>query len=481
MKSIDSTRQHLRPRRQPLLRTLLIALLTLSLSAPDSSKVEWTADIEEGLVRAEEEGRVIVLALGVVSESRSEAHLKEIYSEKKLAGYFEESVNIAGWSFEQDEEKKLPRLEGMKPSDHLNNLAVIIERWLEPNLEGVVALPQHVWLSPKGEVLLSCTYEVEMEEFAWCFDEAMRRAGIEDRPALMKGAHPPRRLLLGQVYRLIDGDKLGRGLKPDELDSLLEEVKRRNLSERDRGDVIQIIFTDEEDGVEYLTRQFGLWELVGPRIAPVIDGTFELIGGSASPKYLECLKKFASHNRANLRMRVAAAYEQIGHTDGLSAVKKALKKEKDDDVRAEWVRALGGCGRGDKSTSKTLIRLAEKEKDDRVRRNAILALGHLLPEEAAEETLMQIAEEGEGDDRWAAVLGLALGRATGARELIEEMKEGEDDEDILKIIERSLRVLDGGNLYAIQSSFALISESEIARWRLFFRPVPEGYGADDGE
>ncbi len=463
------------------MRTLLIALISLSLGTPDSAKVEWTADIEEGMVRAEAEGRVIVLALGVVSESRSEAHLKEVYSEKKLAGYFAESVNIAAWSFELDEEKQLPRFDGISPSDHLNNLAVIIERWLEPNAEGVVALPQHVWLSPKGEVLLSCAYEIEKEEFAWCFEEAMRRAGIEDLPKPMKGAHPPRRLLLGEVYRLIDGDQLGRGMKPDELDELLQRVKKRNLSERDRGDIIQIIFTDEEDGVEYLTRQFGLWELVGPRIAPVIDGTFELIGGSASPKYLECLEKFASHNRASLRMRVAVAYEQIGDTEGLSAVKKALKKEKDDDVRAEWVRALGACGRGDKSTSKTLVRIAEKEKDDRVRRNAILALGHLLPDEGAEEALVELATGGEGDDRWAAVLGLALGRSIGARGLIEGMGEGENDEDILKIIERSLRVLDGGNLYEIQSSCALISESEISRWRLFFRPVPAGYGADEGE
>ena len=142
---------------------------------------------------------------------------------------------------------------------------------------------------------------------------------------------------------------------------------------------------------------------------------------------------------------------------------------------------MGACGRGDKSTSKTLVRLAEKEKDDRVRKNAILALGHLLPDEGALEALMAIAEEGEGDDRWAAVLGLALGRATEARELIEGMKEGEDDEDILKIIERSLLVLDGGNLYEIQSSFRLISESEIERWRLFFRPVPKGFGAEDKE
>ena len=225
--------------------------------------------------------------------------------------------------------------------------------------------------------------------------------------------------------------------------------------------------------MEYLTRQFGLWELVGPRIAPVIDGTFVLIGLAAPPKYLETLEKFASHNRASLRARVAVAYEQIGDSDGLAVVKKSLKKEKEEEVRAEWVRALGACGRGDKSTAKTLIRLAEKEKSELVRRNAILALGHLLPEESVLEALMELATQAEGDDRWAAVLALALGRATEARELIAGMEEGESDEDMLKIIRRSLRVLDGGNLYEIQSSFALLSESEIYRGRLFFRPGGE--------
>ena len=226
--------------------------------------------------------------------------------------------------------------------------------------------------------------------------------------------------------------------------------------------------TDEADAAEHFTREIGLWELfVGPSR---IDGAFGYVGTWSTVLYLDLLERFSGHNRPSARAQIAVAYEQIGHSDGLAVVKKALKKEKDDEVRAEWVRALGACGRGDKSTSKTLVRLAEKEKNTRVRRNAILALGHVLPEKGALEALMELATEGDGDDRWAAVLALALGRATDARELIAGMNEGEDDEVVLKIIERSLRVLDGGNLYEIQSSFSVISESEIYRGRLFFRP-----------
>ena len=460
-------------------------LLALSLLAPGeelshaasrSAKVEWTANLEEGMERAAEEGRVVLVALGSVEEARSTAHVKEIYSSKKLSDYFAAAVNIPAWSCSLGEERALPRFSKLDPEDHVNNLIVATERWLKPNAKGVVPLPQHLWISPEGELLLSCPYEIDVEEFAWCFDEALRRAGVDERPELVKGAHPPRRLLLDDVLVLGDDDDLGRGLTPDELDALLKEMNKRFLTERDREDVIRVLFTDEDSAVSFLGKQFGLWELGGPRVAPIIDGTFELLGTISSKRYIDTLDAFATHNRASLRARVAVAFEQIGHPDGLSTVKKALKKEKDDEVRAEWVRALGACGFGQKSALNTLVKLAEKEKDDRVRRNAILALGHLLPAEGAFEFLTELLESVEGEDRSAAILALAMGRATAARELIAGFEEGEDDEDVLKLIRRSLKVLDGGNLYEIQSSFSLISESDVGRARLFFRAggIPTG-------
>jgi hypothetical protein len=445
-----------------------------------SAKVEWTADIEEGLERAAEEQRVVVIALGVVGEARSERHAKELYSNKKLSSYFKESVNIPGWSFSVDEERALPRFSKLEPGDHVNNLVSATERWLRPNSEGVIPLPQHLWISPGGELLLSCPYEIEAEEFAWCFDEALRLAGVEERPSQVKGAHPPRRLLLGEVLALSDEDDLGRGLKEVELDALLKEMNKRMLTERDRGDVISVLFTDEDAAASFLSKQFGLWELGGPRVAPIIDGTFELLGTISSKKYLDTLERFSSHRRSSLRARVAVAYEQIGHSDGFAAVRKALKKEEDDEVRAEWVRALGATGLGEKSALSTLVKLAEKEDDDRVRLNAILAIGHLLPAEGALDFLSELVRTGEGEDRWAAILGLALGRATSARDLIADLEEGEEDEEMLKIIRRTLRVLDGGNLYEIQSSFSLISESSIGRARLFFRAGGIPTGGDAG-
>lgn len=453
--------------------SLAVLLLGLTFHASGPAKVEWEVDIEAGQSTAEEEGRIILLALGIVGERRSAAHVKALYSNKKLGDHFSRSVNFAAWAFGVGEERDLPDFGDMEPSDHLNNLVVITERWLKPNSSGVIALPQHVWLSPKGELLLSCPWEIDAEEFAWCFNEALRRAGIEERPKPYKGAHPPRRLLLGDVYQVIEADELGRGLTTEELEVLISDLSKRFPGVEDRAAILQMLFTDEDEAASYFKMQIGMWELGGPRVAPIIDGSFEFIGMASTAKFLPVFEQFCSHNRAGLRARIAVGYEQIGHSDGLVAVKKALKKEKDDDVRAEWVRALGACGRGNKSVSKTLVRLASKERNDRIRRNAILALGHVLPEKGALEQLTELVEEGEGDDRWAAVLALALGRELGSRELIEGLKAGEKDPELLEIIDASLRVLDGGQLHEIQSSFEDISESIHKRWRLFFHAVGE--------
>jgi hypothetical protein len=439
-------------------------------------KAEWTPTVEEGLALAAKEKRPILLALGAVGEARSEALKKEIYGNRKLAAFFESSVNIAAWAFVEGEARRLPDFGDTTPEDHAANWKVVTERWLSPNGAGVVALPQHLWLSPEGEVLVSCPWEIDAEEFSWCFDEALRRMGKEERPALLKGAHPPRRLLLGEVVQVSDEDSYGRGFKPAELEELLKEKKKRDLRMGDYLDVMGILFTDEEEAVIYMTQQLGLWEFGGPAVSEIIDGSFTLVGLVSPASYLDLLEKFAAHNRASARAAVAAAFEQIGHPSGLTAVKKALKKEKDDEVRAEWVRALGACGRGNKAIAKTLIKLAEKEKHTRVRLNAILALGHVLPEDGAFQFLTEFSRNAEAEERQAAILALALGRATGARGLFTGLQGPTVFGETERVLEISLAVLDGANLYKIESDVSRISGATIPRQRLFFRgklPTPK--------
>ena len=329
-------------------------------------KLNWTPDAKKAVVDAAEQKRVLFLSIGFVGEERSEAIRKSAFSNKAVIAQAAETINIPAWTWALGEEKKLPEFGEAEPFDHSANLAKATSEWLAPNSLDTIAVPQHVWFNADGEILVSCPWEISAEEMSWCFDEALRRGGMESRPAMAKGAHPPRRLLLGLVHEISGDDDLGRGLSSKEIQPIMEELKKGWVSMRNTEDLIRIMFSKDEDGVEFIDQQLGLWDFGGGAMSGIIDGTYGLVGMISPVEYLELLESKTEAPRDSLRATVAVAYEQMGRSEGLSAVKKALKREKSDFVRAEWVRALGACARGDKSTAKALIKLAEKDKDPRV-------------------------------------------------------------------------------------------------------------------
>lgn len=426
---------------------------------------EWESDAEAALARAAEEGRVVLLALGAAGEGRSERHAKKVYGNKVVKGLMGQTLNVPAWSFAMEDKKKLPSFGGLGPREHAGNFGFIVEEVLRPNASGVVALPQHVWVGPDGKILLSCPFEMTALELAWCSEEALRQAGVSHELKAIKGAHPPRRLLMGETYRVLDADELGRGLTKEELKATLSELSKRFLTMGDRAEVIKVMFTDEDPAIDFLVKQFGLWEMA-PRMEGVLDGTVGLAGLIAPVGYLEMLEPLTQHRRASLRAQVAVAYEQIGSDEGYSSVKKALSKEKDDAVRAEWARAVGASGRGNKSASKVLRKLVTEKEVPRVRRSAILALGYVLPEDGAREALVEQLTTGPVLDREAAILALGLARDVASREAIAKLAE---DPELEGSVRATLGVFDGGNLSLLESAVARVTESEISRARVFFR------------
>lgn len=449
--------------------------------APSVPPLTWTARIDEALSLAEAEQRVIMVALGEVLEGRTERHEKGLYSARDAAKATAATINVPAWSFETEEQKKLPRMKGVEPRNHRNNLATVCERWIEPNEQGVIALPHHLWIGPDGNLLLSCPWELEGAELAWCTDEALRRAGVEERPELPADARPPRRLLVGESFRVFDEDEYGRGLKPDELTETLSKLNKRFVGMGDRGDVIRIMFTDEPDASDFLLKQIGGWDLGGGGFGgrggggfgggAIVDGTVELLGTISPPLFIEVLEETARGRSPSRRARTAVALEQIGSEEGLSIARKGWKSEKDDAVRAEWIRALAACGRADKGSVRTVVKAAAKDDSALVRRSALIGLGHVLPSDDALEALQEAIGGPRAEERDAAVLALALGRAREHVALVEAVLESDLEDASRRTAEAALAVLQGGALYDLEGEVRRVSESEIGRGRIFFRPV----------
>lgn len=464
--------------------TILLSLLpgtlapTSTVEPPSAgSKIEWTAQIDRALELASAEQRVVMVALGEAQEGRTRRHVREVYPNKVATKAASVTVNVPAWSFTEDESKKLPKMKGVEPRNHRNNLATVMEQWITPNANGVIALPHHLWLGPDGSLLLSCPWELEPEELAWCTDEALRRSGIEERPELPDGARAPRRLLVGESFRVIDEDELGRGLETDELEEKLSGLAKRFIGMGDRGDVIQIMFTDEPDASDFLAKQIGLWDFGGGRGGggggAIVDGTVELLGTISPANFIEVLDETARSPSSSRRLRTAVALEQIGSPDGLSLAKKGWKSEKDEAARPEWIRALAACGRSDKGSIRTVIKAAAKDDNPLVRRSALIGLGHTLPNKDALKALEAALQGALAPERDAAVLALALGRARDQRSLVQGVLDSDLEDQSRRTAEATMAVLEGGPLYSLSNEFKRISESEVERGRIFFRPVGE--------
>jgi hypothetical protein len=448
---------------------LSVAVFATSAVVSAQGKVDWTPLLKDALELAKAQNRIVFVSMGAVGEARSEQIRKAAFSHSGLVKQTEFSFNVPAWSIPVNSKRKLPTFGKASELDHHENLVECMDQWLAPNLEDAIALPQHLWIDGAGKLLLSCPWELSAEEFSWCFQEAFRLAEVKDAPPAIDDAHPPRRLLMGEAFELLDDDTLGRGLLESELEEMIKRLNKRFLAWSDAGDVGRITFSDFDDAVEFVEQQIGFWEIGGSRAGPIINGSLAIIGNMSTPRFLELLEKYAERPSANTRAQVAVSIEQIGHPDGVSIAKKGLKKEKDDAVRAEWVRALGASGRNDKATGRSLIKLAQKDKDPRVRLNAILALGHVLPDAGARDFLVDLAELGGGEAQLAAVLALGLGRDRESVDLLTKLSK-EDPGDVLKThLDIVLRVLNGANLYELEVLFKNLDGSNLDRKRVFFR------------
>ncbi len=463
------------------LATLAAALL-LAASAPAQNKLDWTPDVDQALEQAAAESGVLFVSIGFLGDLRSEAIRKEAFSDKAVIAQAQQTINVPAWTWAIGDEKKLPAFGEAEAVDHAANLAYATSNWITVNELGTFAVPQHVWLDAEGQVLLSVPWELSAAEMSWCFDEALRLAGKQERPAPAKEAHPPRRLLLGAVVSLLEDDEFGRGLTEDELEPTMARLKKGFVTARNREDIARIMFTPDEDGAKFLEQQIGLWDFGGPATAGIIDFMYGLIGILAPVEYLELLEAEIESQRASLRAIVAVGYEQIGHPDGLKAVKKGLRAEDEEEVRPEWVRALGACARGDKSVAKQLIKLAEKDDNARVQINAILALGHVLPQADARDWLADQASRASGERQRAAVLALALGRERSAIDTLMALQSKVKLADTVAAVDAALRVLEGANLFELEDAVRAIDGSDYARPRLYYRPkmeLPEPEGGGD--
>ncbi len=456
---------------------LALPLLVLSLQPP-SGGVEWETNLSAALEGAAERGGVVYVAVGMRGEGRTARLRKEVWDERDaVTAAGGASFLIACADIHRDG-KQCPVYSGVSCRDHMRLEVELREELLAASASGVVATPQHVWLDPEGEVLLSVPYELDLDELRWCFWLARARVDEERAGPSPEDARPPRRLLVGELYAPGPVDPLGRGLTTVEVEENVKELKGSMLGGGRIGRMLRLLFTDEEEAVDYARMELGS-ALLSWGGTQMLERAVHTMGVLSPAEYWEVIAGFTREAKPSVRNETAVALEQLGERRALKVVKAALSKEKDPLVRKNWLRALGACGWKDKSTRKSLLKTVQKEADDLQRRNALFALGYLLPHPDVDARLR---EELRGaalpEDRLAAACAMALSRRPSFRPDLAQAIEGCADEKLRDDLERAASVLAGENLREIEEPATRVLGDTLKRERIFFHarggPVVSG-------
>ena len=494
-----------------LTATVFSALAALGWSpspAPRVADIEWRASREAALEEAKASNRVVFLAVNMDGERANDELADKTYAQKSIVGFSLLTVNLVASAFEHSS-GKCSRFGGITCADHMACDIWARESILQKDEEGYVIAPQHVWLAPTGEVLLSVPYAVTEGELEWCFGTAISMNDPNADVKLSSKARAPRRLVKGGVAKPDTVGPAGSGaLTRDEVLALIEEVKR-GLNPEQRARAVQRIMTaDEPEAIEFVRTELrsgggnargggggggrggrGGGGGGGGRNSEDRRPAHLRTMGTVSPSsYWEIAAEYLDDSILEVRAEAVVALEMLAAPDSVRVLQSALKKEKDDTVRKNILRALGTAGATDKKVHAALEKAVLKEKDEIIRRNATLALGSLAQSASVDALLTEILadEERTHRERAAAVCAMALTRRAEWLELLRpalraaqaaeagEIPEGEPEgfvptDDLLAALQAAVQLLEGGDLSVLKDAVTAAGRDTIPRERWFGR------------
>ncbi|MED6334947.1 MAG: HEAT repeat domain-containing protein [Planctomycetota bacterium] len=450
-----------------------------------AADIDWQPSYEAALLRAADEDRVLFVAVNMDGERANDRTADKTYHDKTIVGLSEHTLNlVASLSEHAKPDRTCPRFGDVTCADHRRVDIDVRENVLAPDDEGYVIAPQHVFLKPDGEVILSVPYEISAAELEWCFVTALQVVDPDFTHRLSAGARAPRRLIMGAV------SGAGAGQPPptrEELMELISEVKKGSLRGGERMAALRrILLADEPEAIEFIRTELRR----GPQVGRGGGGRrggggggrgggdrrdqrgplLHTIGVRSPISYWEVLVEFATGSDALLRAEAVVALEQLAAPDSVRDIRSALKREKVIEIEKNLLRALGSAGAADKKTRETLLSRVKKEKDALLRANAIVALGYLTRDEEVDERLHELLEGDDTDARVAAACAIAL---TREKEWLEPLQaaatvaEENNDKTFEAACSGARAVLEGGDLKPIESALTGVCRDEIARERLF--------------
>lgn len=464
-----------------------------NLASAVGSRIEWELSVPVALERAKAENRVIFLAINMDGERANDLMAGTLYRSPKIVELTKSTVNlVANREEHRDGMRDCARLGGIPCSAHRSvDVGMRGRGWVRPDPRGFVVAPQHVWIAPNGKVLISVPYQVSEAELVWCFHEALRIHDAESAPALPETAVQPARLIRGDVFdsarhrdrpsRNTPGSGAARNRPapptPEEVTALLENLRAvEKQTESTEAAFTPAVFdrlvrSDMTEAVEFIGARLAVTRGDRALSHAVRTAAVRTIGASSPPVWWKALEPLATDSSKHMRNEVAVAFEQLAALDSNRTVRNAYNRERDADVKKNWIRALGATAGDDTWSQRTLAKLATDSRDEAHRINAIAAILTLDPPgNIAHDALVEALGHESAATRQAAGCAIAILGEAELRDAVATRWSEEPDDSVREVLDEALRALDGdaGAVEGVTTRLRVLVGDKIPRDRGVF-------------
>lgn len=443
---------------------LLLAFSGLPVVA-SAAQIEWQSTYAVALERAQQEQKVLFLAVNMDGESANDLAAKKLYKDKTLAGLSTQTINLIASQSNHSGAKTCSRFGGLTCEEHQQVDIQARKNIIKEGFDGRVIAPQHVFLNSQAEVILSVPFQISQAELHWCFVTALRKADPTYKGKLPSQARAPKRLIMGDVFDPGSAGVETRPLNEQELEETIKKLRAGLKGPERVAALFRIVTTDDPEAVDFTSK-----ELKGKGVARNVEmklTAIDTIGRLSPASYWECLTIFTSDPDHQVRSSAAVAFEQLAAPQSVKTIRKSLSKEKEIKVRKNWVRALGTAGAEDKASRSLLLKLAKSDKEPLIQKNAMLALAsHMQDDKAQEFILGQLTAE-DSNLRRAAACAIGMSRRESLQEILKKHLETETNEEVKEALRLSLQVLQGANLSVLAATVRSVGQDELPREKFF--------------
>lgn len=400
-----------------ILTSLAACLIAATLAAQGPS---WQRSLDVALQTAKEKNQPLLVAVVMPGERGSDA-LIENYRDsgvRKISNQcvcFRIDVGTARPS--ADEREVLQQYLGAAPRDP-------------------IVVPHHVMVHPDGKTVLSSAgYQMTAGQLEWFIADGVRLFDKTFEWPLGQRARAPETLRYGDVKKT-ETEVIPPPSKKDVKEALEGLKKGGNGWQGSIKHYTTLLRSEQSSAIKYVKSQ--LSGTRGGFMAGIVLGTIAEISPTV---WSVVLVDFLDDRNDDRRKDAARGLTKMAHKKTGKPIKKRLKAEKDSEVFAWLLRAAAATGPTDKTVIAAIEKALKKNKDENVRMHAAVAAG-VLEDKAASFRLMRRAlADNHPDVRSAAAYAMAVRRDPDMAAALEPAVQGERDAEAKHWLELALDTL----------------------------------------